>query len=275
MRVDRLVAAHDPHEHLGHVALELDVRVDDVLGFLVAAAVGAEEIVDVLLGDLAVDAAVVLVEGVELFAGELGVVDAARLVVHLALLRVAEHAVHLLQRLELAGGVGGGVLVGVQPKRRLVVRLLDLRGGRLLRQAQDLVQILAVQAVVAAGGLLVRVGHLRVVALGGGLARVHLALAAGHRAPRNGLPGRTRGSRASDIVIFQTRLRQVAHFFETMKSPLESKTRAMATYAARSLTPLIARVPSGELCHVAVPTSSRAVFASAASFTPRPRRSFS
>ena len=54
MRVDRLLAAHDPHEHLGHVAPELDVRVDDVFRFFFAAAEGAEEVVDVLLGDLAV-----------------------------------------------------------------------------------------------------------------------------------------------------------------------------------------------------------------------------
>ena len=55
--VDRLLAAHDPHEHLGHVTLELDVRVDDVFRFIFAAAVCAEELVDVFLGDLAVDAA--------------------------------------------------------------------------------------------------------------------------------------------------------------------------------------------------------------------------
>ena len=168
--------------------------------------------------------------GVELFAGEFGVVDAAVLV-HLALLRVPEHAVHLLQRLKLPGGVG--VLVGVQPERRLVVRLLDLRGGRLLRQAQDLVQIAAVQTVVAAGALVVRVGHLGVVALGGGLARVHLALAAGHRAPRTEPFRRTRaegGASSSGRTLFSNATLPGGAFSSSSRhSPFAAATRARDT----------------------------------------------
>ena len=108
--------------------------------------------VHVLLGDFPVNASVVLVQGVELVTAELGVVDAPGLVVHLALVRVAEDAVDLLKGLEPLRGVGVvGVLVGVKLERHAVVRLLDLGRGGLLGDAEDLVEGLAVEPIVVGG----------------------------------------------------------------------------------------------------------------------------
>ena len=152
MRVDGFLAAHDPHEHLAHVSLELCVGFEHVAPFLVAAAVRIVEGVYVLLRHLSVHAPVVLVEGVELVSGELGVVDAPGLVVYLALVDVAEDAVDLLECLELFRGVWVvGVLVGVELQRHAMVRLLNLGRRGILGDADGLVEALAVEPVVVGG----------------------------------------------------------------------------------------------------------------------------
>ena len=81
-------------------------------------------------------------------------------VVLLALLRVGEHVVRVRDRLEALGCLGTRVHVGVEFAREATVRLLDLVGGGVARDAEDLV-------VVGHGGLVLSIAGCRSGATGG------------------------------------------------------------------------------------------------------------